>query len=91
MHSLTFGRAFQALLQCLGSPRASPAHITLSSACLAQMRREEVNLRDTGMIDVRASSVLNACTEHAQISEVAGNPRDPRDNSALEVRTAPFG
>lgn len=47
---------------------AHKAKSNVSSA--TTMRREEVNLRDTGMIDVRASSVLNACNEHAQITEV---------------------
>jgi hypothetical protein len=47
------------------------AHKAKSAVASATtMRREEVNLRDTGMIDVRACSVLNASTEHAQITEV---------------------
>jgi len=46
------------------------AHKAKTVASATTMRSEVVNLRDTGMIDVRASSVLNACNEHAELSEV---------------------
>jgi hypothetical protein len=52
-------------------------HAKKQAPAATTMRREEVDLRDTGMINLRGSSVLNACSEHAQITEVL-EPTPPR-------------
>jgi hypothetical protein len=47
-------------------------HKSMKSTAPSQttMRREEVNLRDTGMVDLRLSGVLNASSDGSDLAEV---------------------
>jgi hypothetical protein len=41
-----------------------------AQASATTMRREEVDLRDTGLINVKQSTALNACSDHGGLADV---------------------